>query len=188
MTQTPRPPFAAMPAMRPIEGLPGREPHVGPRETSTLAVIAFVLSFFGTGLISFVMGLIALIRIPRRNQKGKGWAIAAMAISTVWTVRPEGLKVGDCLKTFAASDLSTAELVPCSGPNAGEVYAVFELPAEDWPGEVAVQTNGRKGCDDRWLASKRQADKPSELHIFYPAKTSWTLGDRGIICLLTPPM
>ncbi|TDD45150.1 DUF4190 domain-containing protein [Kribbella antibiotica] len=198
-----QPPSTGVLGMRPIPGASGESPEGRPRETSTLAVIAFVLSLFGTTLISFGLGLVALKRMPSRNQKGKGWAIAAMVISVAWivpivalvlrdspppTVRPAALNVGDCVKSLTDADLSAVTVVPCSGPNGGEVYAVFELTAGNWPGEVAVQANGRKGCNDRWLASKRQADERSEVHFVYPTEANWNLVSRRVTCLLTPPM
>jgi hypothetical protein len=200
--------------MRPVHGMPG-SPHSGPpQQTSTPAILAFVFSFLGGILISIILAIVALNRIPLRNQKGKGLAIAALVISGVWIVgivlavalagdgepdrdasgqvtapentRPDKLRVGDCVAEIKEGEVMNIKVQPCDQPNGGRVYAVFDLPAGEWPGLTAVQAAAEKGCTDRWKASKQQADAESSIFYLHPTEDGWSLGDRGATCLLTP--
>lgn len=68
---------------------PPREP-MGPRTTPTIAVVGFVLALVPLclNIVGVILGVIALIKIsdqPRRY-KGKGLAIAAIAVGASWTL------------------------------------------------------------------------------------------------------
>ncbi|MGW6279503.1 DUF4190 domain-containing protein [Kribbella sp. NPDC055071] len=212
-----QPPYGGMPPMQgmpPVQGMPSRPGPWQPRQTSAPAILSFVLSILGTTVISLVLGIVALNRIPSRNQKGKGFAIAGIVISCLWlvliglvvalggdgspdrnaagqvtatqTTRPSQLRVGDCVSEIKEGDVRDIKVQPCDQPNGGRVFAVFELPAGEWPGLTAVQTAAEKGCTDRWKASKQQADEPSSIIYVHPTESGWSLGDRGTTCLLTP--
>jgi hypothetical protein len=56
-----------------------------PSTTNSLAVIGFVLSLIGFGVVSVIMGAIALSQIKKSNQKGRGLAIAAIIIGILTT-------------------------------------------------------------------------------------------------------
>ena len=66
-----------------------------PQKNNKNAIIGFVLSviaIFGVGLagiVGMIFGIIALTQIKRTNEKGKGWAIAAIVIGLIW-----GLGIG----------------------------------------------------------------------------------------------
>lgn len=60
----------------------------GPGRTNSFAVASFIISFFGftvVGIVvSVVFGILALLRIRDRPQRGRGFAIAGLVISCVW--------------------------------------------------------------------------------------------------------
>ncbi|GAA0619131.1 hypothetical protein GCM10009534_62750 [Kribbella sandramycini] len=214
--------------MPPLAGNPG--PDYGPpygagpqhwgapvpqRKYSLLAIFSLVLAILGTTVIALVMGIAALLRIPSRNQRGKGFAIAGIVISSLWivaiaiavaipgggeptrdaggqvtttqTARPTALRVGDCVaEIIEVTEVNKVEIVPCSGPNGGEVYAVFEQPAGDWPGTAAVVAAAEKGCTDRWIQTKRKLAPTSDILYLHPIESGWRLGDRGFTCLVVP--
>lgn len=188
---------------------PGRNdlPPPGSGGTSSAAVVGFAFSLFGGILISFILCLVALNRIPRLGQKGKGFAIAGLVISGLWLVglvglfafynggepdrdasgqvtttqntSPDKLRVGDCVTEVKAGDVKDIKVQPCDQPNGGKVFAVFDLPGGDWPGLAMVQSAAEKGCTDRFKASKLKAESPSDIFYLHPIEEGWALGDRG---------
>jgi hypothetical protein len=201
--------------MPPVQGMPGR-PHPGqPQKTSTPAILSLVFGIVGAILISVILGIVALSKISHNGQKGKGLAVAGLAISGVWAVglvsaaivfgdgepdrdasgqvtttqntRADKLRVGDCVGEISeAVEVRDFKLVPCDQPNGGKVFAVFELPAGKWPGLTAVQKAAEKGCVDRWTATGKQLADNEDIIYLHPIETGWSLGDRGTTCLLTP--
>jgi hypothetical protein len=202
------------PGMPPIQGMPYGQQPGGPRKTSVPAILSLIFACVGAILVSVILAIVALSRIPSRNQKGKGLAIAGLVVSGLWLVgivvalalsdggepdrdasgqvtatqntRPDKLRVGDCVSEIKEGEVANIKVVPCDQPNGGKVFAVFDLPAGDWPGLTAVQTAAEKGCTDRWEASKQKAEQPSSIFYLHPTEDGWQLGDRGATCLLTP--
>ncbi|WP_406052034.1 DUF4190 domain-containing protein [Kribbella sp. NBC_00889] len=199
----------------PYPGMPGPGPYPGqPQKTSVPAILSLIFGVLGGILISIILGIVALTQIPKKGQKGKGLAIAGLAVSGLWLVgivvaiavfgdgepdrdasgqvtttqntRPDKLRVGDCVSEINEGEVANIKVVPCDQPNGGKVFAVFDLPAGDWPGLTAVQTSAEKGCTDRWKASKQQASADSSIFYLHPTENGWSLGDRGTTCLLTP--
>lgn len=199
----------------PYPGMPGPGPYPGqPQKTSVPAILSLVFGVLGGILISVILGIVALTQIPKKGQKGKGLAIAGLAVSGLWLVgivvavavfgdgepdrdasgqvtttqntRPDKLRVGDCVSEINEGEVANIKVVPCNQANGGKVFAVFELPAGDWPGLTAVQNAAEKGCTDRWKASKQKASAESSIFYLHPTEDGWSLGDRGTTCLLTP--
>ena len=50
------------------------------RKTNTCAIVGFILSFF-VGLAGLIVSIVALNQIKKRNEKGKGLAIAGVVFS-----------------------------------------------------------------------------------------------------------
>jgi hypothetical protein len=177
-------------------------------------VIGFLFSLICGIPVAVVLCVIALNRIPRLGQKGKGLAVAGLVISGLWmaglvtigvlfgsdepgrdasgkvtttqNTRPDKLRVGDCVTELKEGEVKNIKVQPCDQPNGGKVFAVFDLPAGKWPGLAAVQAAAEKGCTDRFKASKQQAAAPSDIFFLHPVEDGWALGDRGTTCLLAP--
>lgn len=176
-------------------------------------MLAFIFGLISIVPISVILSIIALVQIPKHNQRGKGLAIAGLVLSALWLVlyivlaanngsepdrdasgkvtttqntRPDKLRVGDCVTELKEGEVKDIKVQPCDQPNGGKVFAVFDLPAGKWPGLAAVQAAAEKGCTDRFKASKQQADKPSDIFFLHPVEDGWALGDRGTTCLLAP--
>jgi hypothetical protein len=145
-----------------------------------LAIAGLVIS--GCWVLLFGVGLIVALATDGDSDRDSSGQVTAPT-----NVRPDKLKVGDCVERIdEEGEIRNMKLVPCSGPNGGEVYANFELPAGRWPGLSAVQADAEKGCSDRWDALKRQAAKESDIYYLHPVEGSWSLGDRGVTCLVVP--
>ncbi|GAB2591726.1 DUF4190 domain-containing protein [Kribbella endophytica] len=196
----------------PPYGYPGQEPPPN-QKTSTVATLALVFGAIGAIPVAIVLGIVALARIPSTRQKGKGLAIAGIALACVWVVvfvligldagsdpvrdasgqvttkaavPHQDLRVGDCVARVDEGAVRDLEVRPCSGPNGGRVFAVFELPAGTFPGEEPVQTTAQNGCGDRWLEQGGKGTDPVSIVTMFPVEASWKLGDHRVTCLLTP--
>jgi hypothetical protein len=176
------------------------------RPTNGWAIAAVVLAILGGILLSVIFAILALIQISKRGgQRGRGLAIAALAISAVWVLliasviafalRSNGesvpasqLRVGDCIKDAPAESLpSWLKRVPCDLPHKGEVYAVLTMPdAPDHPGDAAMRRFG-ENCDPEFAkyAPTTPVGPTFGRHVFYPTAQSWQDGDRRVICIAT---
>lgn len=101
-------------------------------------------------------------------------------------VGANSLVPGDCIQDLA-NDGGTVErlpVVPCEAEHEAEVYATFDVPDGDWPGEDVVTEQSQDGCAER-LASFPEADDDPETTAFYlfPTEASWADGDRKVICM-----
>jgi hypothetical protein len=158
---------------------------------------------------------VALIQIRDRGQRGKGLAVAGLALSGVWvlvigiaiavavtsgadrdesgqittggSVSVYSLKPGDCVNGINedAEEFLSLPAVPCAEPHEAEVFAVFDLDGDTWPGEETVLAQAEQGCQDR-LGSYSPAaveDESIEIIYLYPTQTSWRRGDHAVTCL-----
>lgn len=217
----PPPPSApqwAAPATGPGGGPPayGAPPEQA-RGTSGFAIAALVLGIIPilAGLLGIVFGIVALLRIRKTSQRGRGLAIAGIVLGTLWlvaltaliiaaamsepertadgrvtgrgTVILDDLRVGDCPASAPDEGARTTKVVPCTEAHRAEVYATFPLSAPSFPGEAEVTRFATGGCNER-LATFVGQGRVDSFDIFYvaPNDRSWPLGDREVICLLTP--
>jgi hypothetical protein len=184
------------------------------QRTNVPAILALVFGIIAAIPISVILGIVALVQIPKNGQKGKGFAIAGLIVSALWIAgiaaiavfadpvepdrdasgqvtttqdaRPDKLRVGDCVTELKEGEVKNVQVAPCDKPNGGKVFAVYDMPKGKWPGLESVQASAEKGCTDRFLASKQQADKPSDVFYFHPTEEGWAFGDRGVVCLIAP--
>jgi hypothetical protein len=145
------------------QALPGYgagRPDLGagqPAGTSGWAIASFVLGVFGVTLLGIIFGIIALKRIRRLGQKGRGLAIAGLVLSTGWLVLAIvaviavgvgganrsastgeivspghlpafSLATGDCFNNPAgARSVTSVTAIPCTQPHNAQVFAQFKL-------------------------------------------------------------
>lgn len=67
-------------------GLGTPDQFLGRAKTSGFAIASFVFGLLGGVLLSVIFGIVALVRIRRRGQRGKGFAIAGLALSGAWVL------------------------------------------------------------------------------------------------------
>jgi hypothetical protein len=137
---------------------PGYGPSQPPAKakTSGWAIASFVLGLLTIVLLSVIFGIVALQRIKRLGQRGRGLAIAGLALSGTWVVAgilvlvlvnlssatrsPTGeithgghlsvfsLSVGDCFNNPpGATHLGSVAAIPCSQAHNAQVFAKFNL-------------------------------------------------------------
>ena len=135
-------------------------PGTGP--TSGWAVAAFVLGLLSVVVLSVIFAFIALRKIKRLRQRGRGLAIAGLALSGFWAVvlvaaivaanagratrsaatgvithrghmNAFSLRVGDCFDNpTGAHTVDTVTAIPCDQPHNAQIYAKFKLTGSDF--------------------------------------------------------
>ena len=130
-------------------------------KTSGWAIASFVFGLLGGVLLSAIFGVVALRRIKRLGQRGRGLAIAGLALSGAWMVlivvvlvvgylgsatrSPTtgqithrgslsvfSLAVGDCFNNPAgATSVVSVTAIPCNQAHNAQVYAKLNLSGSD---------------------------------------------------------
>jgi Domain of unknown function (DUF4190)/Septum formation len=131
-------------------------------KTSGWAIASFVIGLLGGVILSVIFGIVALRRIKRLGQQGRGFAIAGLALSGLWVLLiilliivgslgnatrssstgqiTQGgklsvfsLAVGDCFDNpTTAQDVATVTAEPCNQPHSAQVYAKFNLAGSNF--------------------------------------------------------
>jgi hypothetical protein len=197
--------YPAMPAARPAPVVPVKPGVNG------FAVASFVTGIFGIiggAIFSVVFGIIALVGIGRTRQRGKGFAIAGIVLSGLWTVvlvvffvsgvlqgirvapartaadASYNFQVGQCFDRPQTSQSAPSTPLDCAKSHFAEVFAVEPLPGNDYPGKDAVEAIGHTKCPaDAGRFLTPGLNYPDVTTAFlYPLDTSWARGDRGVKC------
>jgi len=95
--------------------------------------------------------------------------------------------VGDCFddgSAFESEEVDSVAGVPCSKPHDNEVYAVFDVAEQSFPGE-ALEGIAHEGCLARFEGFVGNDYDSSSLDIatLYPSSESWRQqNDREVVC------
>lgn len=182
---------------QPYGAHPGRPPVNG------FAIAAFVLGVLCcVPAVGLVLGLVALARIRKRGERGKGFAVAGSVLSSVglvlWAVtlstgaagdfwdgfrdaaRGEGtayaLEKGECFTTPSGSLQGVTydvDQVPCAREHDGEVFAAFDLPGGAYPGEAEITRVADERCYA--LQDSYAMDRwalPTDVDVYYLTPTA----------------
>jgi len=178
--------------------------------TNGFAIASLIFGIIGGFLLGIIFGIVGLVQIKNRGQKGRGLAITGIVLSGLWLIgiivgvilviaadakqsSPDftgdvavtRLDVGDCLNGLQESNaVENLPKVPCAGQHEGEVYATFELKAGTFPGLDAVTKQADDGCTSRFKAFSTTEDPAIELFYLHPVESTWSL-DRGVTCIAT---
>lgn len=95
------------------------------------------------------------------------------------------LKVGDCLTDLADGEITDVPAVPCSEPHDAEVFALYDLEGDEWPGEDAISADAGAECEAQLKSYSQEAYADDNVGLFYlyPSTRSWAQGDREIACV-----
>ncbi|WP_225628607.1 DUF4190 domain-containing protein [Streptomyces werraensis] len=213
----------AQPPHSPHQGPPGPGPYFpygpyGPRPPAAVNGVAIAALVFGVlcflPAVGLVLGLIALLQIKRRGERGKGMAVAGVTLSSLglalWTVALvtggvaafwEGfrdgarsdsvlsLRKGDCFTSPGGLEGWTvkAHKVTCADEHDGEVFALVAVPGGDFPGDDSLTELSEDRCYERRSAYVMDGwSLPEEIGVYYfaPSEESWSFGDRSVACVL----
>lgn len=98
------------------------------------------------------------------------------------------LTVGDCFNDPDATDeVSSVEMVDCGEPHDNEVFATYDIPGSDFPGQAAVQENAADGCLSRFepFVGAEYLDSSLDVSFLTPSADSWDQADdREVVCFL----
>lgn len=157
--------------------------------------------------VAIVLGTIALVQVRRSGDRGRGMAIAGIAVSVVWTVVAIGgvlllidnlverdetgrivqaglldeldLRPGDCVNE-PAEDALLLHAVPCDEPHDTEVFARVRLKGGGWPGSDNIRRRAHAACAHRiGLDDLRLID---DVSFFSPDRFDWLIDDHDVIC------
>jgi hypothetical protein len=169
------------------------------------SLILGILGFCGWSvLVAPVLGIVALVQIPRRNQTGRGMAIAGIVLSVLWVgvlaaafvvyagfsqaggTAPTGqaLKPGECYlkQETEGADITKAS---CMKPHDGQAFATFTLtPSTKAPSDGELEQAADAGCStrsDEYFGSGAEPDG-GDVVIFYPSGADWTVGRHTAVC------
>ncbi len=101
------------------------------------------------------------------------------------------VRIGDCfndtgpLATGEDGEIHSLPGVPCSEPHDNEVYAVFDVSFESYPGGDTMSSQAFAACRDRFEAFVGMDYESSSLDIstLYPTRDSWKYqNDREVVC------
>ncbi len=98
------------------------------------------------------------------------------------------IRLGDCFddtSTSSSGEVTSLPGVPCSEPHDNEVYAVFDVSFDSFPGDEAMSEHAFDACLARFQDFVGMAYESSTLDIttLYPSGQSWSVqGDREVIC------
>lgn len=95
---------------------------------------------------------------------------------------------GDCLDIPASSEFSEFVGVPCEEAHDAQVFALFAVDGEAFPGDDAMKAEGETGCASRFesFVAKSYEDSIYYINTVRPTELSWERGDREVICLVVP--
>ncbi|GAB2329273.1 DUF4190 domain-containing protein [Streptomyces variabilis] len=213
----------AQPPHFPHQGPPGPGPYFpygpyGPRPPAAVNGVAIAALVFGVlcflPAVGLVLGVIALLQIKRRGERGKGMAVAGVTLSSLglalWTAALvtggvaafwEGfrdgarsdsvlsLRKGDCFTSPGGLEGWTVKAlkVACTDEHDGEVFALVAVPGSDFPGDDSLVELGEDRCYERRSAYVMDGwSLPEEIGVYYfaPSEQSWRFGDRSVACVL----
>ena len=192
----------------------GYSPFNRPSPVNGVAIAALVLGVLCfLPAVGLILGIIALVQIRRRGERGKGMAIAGAVLSSVglalWVVSLstnvasdfwEGFKdgavgssfslaKGDCFDVPGSNfdeNVYDVDEVPCTGEHEGEVFAVVPLSGGDFPGDDRVTDIAEDKCwtlQDAYVLDHWSLPPEADVYYLTPTAESWDWGDREITCV-----
>jgi hypothetical protein len=99
------------------------------------------------------------------------------------------MKAGDCFQSLHEDILTLDDVpgVPCGEPHDNEVFHIFAVEGETWPGDEAVEAMAFNTCIDAFEVYLEVAWTESQLDFTWlsPTQRAWEqLGYREIVCFL----
>ncbi|MFE9805184.1 DUF4190 domain-containing protein [Streptomyces sp. NPDC005548] len=192
----------------------GYSPYNRPAPVNGLAIAALVLGILcflpGVGL---VLGIVSLVQIRKRGERGKGMAIGGIVMSSIgallvalmfatggaddfWEGFSEGaagstfsLTKGECFDAPGDTLEGLAydvDKVPCAGKHDAEVFASVTVAGDSFPGDSAVTDQADDKCyalTDTYAMDVWAVPDDVDVYHFTPTLQSWRVGDREITCM-----
>jgi hypothetical protein len=93
---------------------------------------------------------------------------------------------GDCILKPERPPILAVSIVPCTEAHDFEVYAVYDAPAGEYPGDEKIERIAGERCVAEFPAYVGLSFERSRLNsvTFKPDAKTWAIDDRRFICLL----
>lgn len=188
---------------------PGWQPPRPP--TDGFAIASLVTAVVGLGLVGVGLGIAALARIRRKGTRGRGLAIAGIALGTVSTLVVVGLSTlavsaflgtrplpsdvaearevharqlvtGNCLDPLPEDgEIDDVRVVPCADPHAARVISQYAFDPD-------ALWPGQAAADRRVATACQLSAAETGAGLvpvtWAPTEESWDAGDRTGLCLI----
>ena len=130
-------------------------------------------------VIVAVIGFLGIMKLSGGDPEGKD------------TTTVDPYVVGACLSGPLGSTASSALLTPCFGPHTAEILEVitYDSGATGYPGLGALNVRNYDGCAAAFesRAGVPLASTAMSVDFYLPSESSWTAGDRRVLCVATAP-
>lgn len=187
-------PFLAAIAAAVLAGIVISRSKDGRDHGKGLAVAALVIA----GLVLLAHTVLLAVGLRSGFSGNDAVRDSSGAITTAGDVSAFEVEVGDCfddpalLSGAGEGDVESAEVaaVPCADPHEFEVYHVFDLSGDDYPGNDQVVAAAKQGCAKQFQTFVGRSYERSALeqYFYYPQESSWELQDeRGVVCAVDDP-
>ena len=157
--------------------------------------------------VAIVLALVALRQVKRSGDRGRGMAIAGIAISVAWTVVAIAgvlLLVDNLVERDATGQITKAGLideldlrpgdcvddpdeealllhaVPCDAAHDSEVFARVRLEGDGWPGTDDIRRRASAACGHR--IELEHLRLVNDVSWFSPDRFDWLIDDHDVIC------
>ena len=214
----PLPPYPTQAGMPPggpgYPGAPGpwvQQPPPPPfsARTNGFAIAGFVLGLVGAVVLAPVFSIIALRKIRRNRERGRGFAITGLVLTGCWlavialiavlgfyggnqagvgdTTAVSNIRVGQCFDAdLDKNTLLVAKIADCGGPHAGEAYATASAALAGLAGKEK-DLSAAEGCANSFEDFVGKAYDTSELEIFFVVLQDDEVAGGNVLCMLGKP-
>ncbi|UWW07522.1 DUF4190 domain-containing protein [Mycolicibacterium brumae] len=179
--------------------LPPQPPTQPPRPTTGWAIAALIFGIIGGAVIGIICGLVALSKIKTGRFAGRGLAITGLILSGLWivigiiavvvlTLLPSDTDdhfvpaVGTCFAAEPDGNFYESDVLSCDQPHKVEVFAVFTVPGDQYPGDAAAEKFVDR-CNSEYAAYAAEDAPNVDIEGLRPTAQSWGEGVRTIKCL-----
>jgi hypothetical protein len=163
-----------------------------PQKTNTISIIAIVLTFllFTIPIVGLILGIVALVQLKKKNEGGKGLAIASIVISSIfivlqiifWIAIVSLANFGDSLVN------SNRSLNFNQNGNSISIGGNVALPANFpsdvpiYPGsKIKLATKSEKGDYSVTLTTSDSQEKVSSYYKEQMAAKGWVLDNEEVL-------
>jgi hypothetical protein len=176
------------------------------KKTSAAAVTSLVAAVLALVPVGVVLGIVALFRIPSRDQRGKRLAVVALSVCAGWTLVAMVAVIGAAAYVGTRHGLITAmrtgvcynepdnatgqvDVVGCAGQHDGQIVARPQLDGGHggYPGDGATMRRSVVDCARAVAAAVPDPGALSPDVVFYaypPTRDDWGHGIRDSLCVL----
>jgi Domain of unknown function (DUF4190)/Septum formation len=187
-------------------GLPPPVPPPGSSRTNGFAIAGFVLGLVGAIVLAPIFSILALRKIKRTGESGKGFAIAGLVLAGCWlllfvaggvaavvlgdqagdgdTTAVSNVRVGQCFDAdMSKNTLLVVKIADCAKPHSGEAYDKVKAKLTGM-GTEEQELTATQECANSFESFVGKSFQESELEIVYVALEERELADGNILCML----